>query len=367
MATSFDTAALEQIKKLAKFPEAGKKRAPVSTEPPPPAYIPPTREVVAGERLFSSVFGWSPTTIPDVPVRVFQADDWSELIRPYIPAALPNGGLWTWPRPATESLALAMLAGDRTLIHGPTGSGKSALVEAWAHMCGIPLIRVNCHRDMQSTDFLGKDIITTENGLNVLKYEFSMTTIAAREGGLLLIDEAFRSPVLMAIQSLLERNGTLTLPDAASLSVAQRRIVPPPGRFWIALTDNTNGTGDDSGSYNAEVQDLSTLSRITATIEVPYMSDAEQANLLQQSAPSIPTHTINDLAAWAGRMRAAFMSKNVMQPVCMRVLLSVLAKYTITGNLGGALQLAYLAKLGNADRTVAAEAYRQVTGEALAA
>lgn len=303
--------------------------------------------------------------MPDIPVRVFDASDWSELVRPYIPATLPNGGLWTWPREATEALALAMRADDRTLIHGPTGSGKSALVEAWAHMCAIPMIRVNCHRDMQSTDFLGKDIITTEGGLNVLKYEFSMTTIAAREGGLLLIDEAFRSPVLMAIQSLLERNGTLTLPDAASLSVADRRIVPPSGRFWIALTDNTNGTGDDSGSYNAEVQDLSTLSRITATIEVPYMSEADQEDLLVRSAPAVPASTITDLCKWAGRMRDAFLQRTVMQPVCMRVLLSILCKYTITGNLGGAIRLAYLSKLGNSDRTVAGEAYRQVTGEAI--
>lgn len=364
--SSFDTAALEQIKRLAGFDAAhtpAMKRKAEKT--PEPAYVPPVREAGAGERLFSAVFGWTPTTVPDLPVRVFAPEDWSELIRPYIPGALPNGGLWTWPREATEVLALAMLAGDRTLIHGPTGSGKSALVEAWAHMCGIPLIRVNCHRDMQSTDFLGKDIITTENGLNVLKYEFSMTTIAAREGGLLLIDEAFRSPVLMAIQSLLERNGTLTLPDAASLSVADRKIVPPTGRFWIALTDNTNGTGDDSGSYNAEVQDLSTLSRITATIEVPYMSDAEQAALLVRSAPEVPSATIADLAAWAGRMRAAFLQKSVMQPVCMRVLLSVLSKYTITGNLRGAIKLAYTSKLGASDRTVAGEAYRQVTGDAL--
>lgn len=326
-------------------------------------------DLPAGHQWFSEVFGWKPEHLPrDIPVAVFEPTDWPEMIRPYIPEALPNGGLWTWPKKATELFALAMYTKDRTLVHGPTGSGKSALVQAFAHMVRIPLIRVNCHGEQQSTDFLGADIITTDaNGASVLKYDWSLTTIAAKHGGLLLLDEAFRSPVLMSIQALLERGGSLTLPAAASLSTAERHIVPPAGKFWIALTDNTNGTGDESGSYNAEVQDLSTLGRITATIEVPYMTPKEQAALLKRSHPDVPDATLKDLSDWADNMRRAFASKSVMQPICMRALLSILDKYAVTGSLALSIHLAYVSKLSNADKVVANEAYTQVTGDNLEA
>lgn len=356
----FDADAIAAIRKYAAFEDAPTKAAPKSAAP---VFTPAIRELIAGEKTFSEVFGWEPTNIPNIPVRVFADTDWPEEVRPYIPAL---ESLWTWPRAATEYFALAMYAGDRTLVHGPTGSGKSALVKEFCALVRMPMIRVTCHRDMQSTDFLGKDIIAidAESGKNLLRYEYSMTTLAARTGAFLLIDEAFRSPCLMAVQSLLERNGTLTLPDAASLSAEERKIVPP-STFRIALTDNTNGTGDDSGSYNAEVQDLSTLGRITATIHVPYMTVAEQTELLQRAAPAVPVDTVTTLAQWAGAMRDAFEARTVMQPVCMRVLLSILAKFEITGQLGLSVRLAYLSKLGNADRTVATECYVQVTGEEL--
>lgn len=360
-AHGFDADAIAAIRKYAAFDDPPE---PAKAKPIAPVFAPLTRALAAGEKLFSEVFGWEPANIPNIPVRVYADTDWSEDVRPYIPA-MP--GLWTWPKQATEYFALAMYANDRTLVHGPTGSGKSALIEAFCALIRMPMVRVTCHRDMQSTDFLGKDIIAIDGptGKNLLRYEWSMTTLAARSGAFLLIDEAFRSPCLMAIQSLLERNGTLTLPDAASLTPGERKIVPP-ATFRIALTDNTNGTGDDSGSYNAEVQDLSTLGRITATIHVPYMTVPEQIELLQRAAPAVPVDVVTTLAQWAGAMRDAFESRTVMQPVCMRVLLSILAKFECTGQLGLSVKLAYLFKLGNADRTVASEAFLQVSGEELA-
>lgn len=332
------------------------------------AFKPRTIALPAGCKWFSEVFGWTPKHLPrDIPVAVFEPQDWPEASRPYIPGTLPNGGLWAWPQKQTEHLALALHAGDRTLIHGPTGSGKSALVEAWAHMTKIPLWRINCHGEQQSTDFLGKDIIDIDakSGASFLRYDWSLTTLAAKSGGILLLDEVFRSPVLMSIQALMERNGTLTLPDAASLKPAERRIVPPAGKFWLVMTDNTNGTGDDSGAYNAEVQDLSTLGRITSTIEVPYQDAEAQAELLKKAHPSVPDDTLTELSQWADLMRRAFMQKNVMQPICLRVLLSILAKYELTGSLELSISLAYLSKLGAADKLVACNAFQQATAREL--
>jgi MoxR-like ATPase len=231
----------------------------------------------------------------------------------------------------------------------------------------MPLVRVNCHREQQSTDFLGKDILKADpSGATILEYDWSMTTLAAKHGSLLLIDEAFRSPALMSIQSLLERGGTLTLPDAASLTPAQRRIVPPADKLLIALTDNTNGTGDESGAYNAEVQDLSTLDRITSTIYVDFMrAEVEQQILADMVPPAVPAAIIGRVVDWANKMRDAFKRGAVQQPVSIRATSAILRKYAATGDLPAAVILTYGNKLSQSDRVVCNEAWHQVTGEDL--
>lgn len=357
---------LKVIKEYAKDdskPKKAPKAAKAAPEEPP--YKAPPMELQEGEVWFSDLFGWKPTTVPDLPVRVFDEASWNDEVRPFIPATLPNHGLWTWPKAATESLAFALRMDDRTLIHGPTGSGKSALVEAWAHMTKTPLIRVNCHRDMQSTDFLGKDIIKSTPTGPVLVYDWSLTTTAIKNGGILLVDEAFRSPCLMAIQSLLERQGTLTLPDAASLESFERKLTPPESRFWVVLTDNTTGTGDTSGAYVAEVQDLSTLDRITATIHVPYITQDEESELIRKACPAMPRKELSSLTAWAERMRDAFMKQAVMQPMSLRATLAIARKFVATGDLAMAIKLSYLDKLGEDDRKAASEAFHQVTATEL--
>jgi MoxR-like ATPase len=189
-----------------------------------------------------------------------------------------------------------------------------------------------------------------------------MVTTAVKMGGILLIDEAFRSPALMSIQSLLERDGTLTLPDAASLTPEQRHLVPPAGQFWLVLTDNTNGTGDDTGAYNAEVQDLSTLDRITAAIYVSYISLDDERAILSGMFPAIPARVIEQVTEWARTMRAAFTSgSGIMQPVSLRATQAILRKYAITGQLATAVMLGYGNKLSKSDLVVAATAWQQVT------
>lgn len=344
---------------------------PSGAEPEPvivpvePAYVPPPVDLESlGAQSFKKIFGWKPKIAPEIPVRIFQDSDWPESVRPFIPTNTPNGDAWTWPKEATEQLALALFVGDRTLLHGPTGAGKTALAEAFCFACRIPLLRINCYREQQSTEFLGKDIIITDpvSGTPVLKYDWSVPTMAARDGGMLLIDEAFRSPALMSIQSLLERGGTLTLPDAASLTPTERKIVPPAGKFFIVLTDNTNGTGDESGAYNAEVQDISTLDRITATIRIDYISPKDEQKILTKLVPGLPEDIYKDVTSWAARIREAFLSGTIQQPISLRATASILRKFQAIGELDTAMKLAYLAKLSNAEAHAAREAYTQVTG-----
>jgi len=324
------------------------------------AAIKVVRDCITGERLFSDLF-WKPKAVPDFPIRVFQPEEWDESVRAHIPAKNEN---WVWPKEETELFAFAMFSEDRTLLYGPTGTGKSALPKAYCAELNIPYMLTSCHQQQEATDFLGKDNIKFDEDTQSLSahVEFSMLTQGAKFGGMIVLDEAFRSPILMAIQSLLEPGGSLVLPDAAGLSVAERRITPPAGKHWIVLTDNTNGQGSDDGKYNAEVQDLSTLDRITATIHIGYPSKNDEHRVLSKVAPALPKEMINKIVALNGQIRNAFMKNTIQQPLSIRAAI-VIAKKAQHLGVKRSYELSYKAKLSPTDTGVYAEVWKQVMGE----
>lgn len=319
----------------------------------------PVREPLAGERLFSDLF-WKPKAVPDFPIRVFTPDDWDVTVRAHIPSKNPN---WVWPKAETESFAFAMYSEDRTLLYGPTGTGKSALPKAYCAELNIPYMLTSCHGQQEATDFLGKDNIKFDEKTQSLSahVEFSMLTQAVKHGGMIVLDEAFRSPILMAIQSLLEPGGSLTLPDAAGLSVAERKLTPPAGRHWMVLTDNTNGQGSDDGKYNAEVQDLSTLDRITATIYIGYPSKNDEHRVLTKVAPTLNKDQITKIVQLNGQIRNAFIKNAIQQPLSIRAAI-VIAKKAQHLGIEKAYEISYKAKLNPVDTGVYNETWKQVFG-----
>lgn len=323
---------------------------------------PPTAE--GDQKMFSDVF-WKPETVPDFPVMQFKRDDWHESVRSFIPEPNPN---WAWDKDVAEQFAFAMYSEDRTLLYGPTGTGKSALPREYCARLNIPFLLTSCHQQQESSDFLGKDNIKFDEGTQSLSahIELSNLSMGVKHGGMIVIDEAFRSPILMAIQSLLEPDGTLVLPDAAGLTVEERRLVPPKGKSWIVLTDNTNGQGSEDGKYNAEVQDLSTLDRITASIYVGYPKASVERKILKRVAPSLTKDNVNLLTKMNKQIRAAFMKATLAQPLSLRAGIAIAKKAQFLG-IEAAYKISYVNKLSNQDMGVFGEIWRQVTATGLTA
>jgi nitric oxide reductase NorQ protein len=71
------------------------------------------------------------------------------------------------------------------LLKGPTGCGKSRLVEAMAHALGRPLVTVSCHDETTATDLLGRYLV--EGGDTV--WHDGPVARAVRMGAILYLDE----------------------------------------------------------------------------------------------------------------------------------------------------------------------------------
>jgi nitric oxide reductase NorQ protein len=114
------------------------------------------------------------------------------------------------------------------MIKGPTGCGKTRLVEHMAHRLGVPLYTVSCHEDITAADLLGRFVLKGGE----TEWVDGPLTRAVREGGICYLDEIVeaRTDAIVAIHSLadhrrelfIERLGGITVKahDAFSLVVS---------------------------------------------------------------------------------------------------------------------------------------------------
>lgn len=306
-------------------------------------------------KLFSDLFGWVPTSIPDIEMRVFEASEWDVSVRERIPALAAG---YAWHREYAEQLAMSYHRGGPVLLHGPTGTGKTELVKQLAAMVRMPFLKVSCHKQMEQSAFLGSNRVEPENGVPKTIHTDTDTTLAARHGGLLCIDEAFRSPILMCIQSLLEVPHTLTLQDSHGVN----RMLTPKMPLSIMLTDNTNGTGDDTGNYVAEVQDISTLDRVKHSLFITYLPEREERALMKRHYTNIPKIVRDDMVSVANEIRAAFLDGKLMQTFSLRALLNWADNASTSGDVVSGFQSCYFNKLSKTDQAIAYNCFRSVFG-----
>jgi nitric oxide reductase NorQ protein len=106
------------------------------------------------------------------------------------------------------------------MLKGPTGCGKTRLVEHMADVLDVPLFTVSCHEDMTATDLLGR--YTLLGGETV--WIDGPLTRAVKEGGICYLDEIVeaRQDAVVSIHSLadhrrelhIERLGGARIPAA---------------------------------------------------------------------------------------------------------------------------------------------------------
>jgi nitric oxide reductase NorQ protein len=115
------------------------------------------------------------------------------------------------------------------LLKGPTGCGKTKLVEHLAEHLDLPLVTVSCHEDMLTADLVGRFLL--EGGDTV--WQDGPLTRAVRQGGICYLDEIVeaRSDATVAIHSLADHRRQLFVERRDELLTA------PPG-FMLVISYN---------------------------------------------------------------------------------------------------------------------------------
>jgi nitric oxide reductase NorQ protein len=103
----------------------------------------------------------------------------------------------------------AWRSGLPVMLKGPTGCGKTRLVEHMAQRLGVPLFTVCCHEDMTSSDLLGRFVLRDSN----TEWVDGPLTQAVRHGGICYLDEVVeaRQDAIVAVHSLADHRRELNI------------------------------------------------------------------------------------------------------------------------------------------------------------
>lgn len=260
------------------------------------------KEAPAGEVTYLSLFGKLPSGLPDFAVNVYKEEDWNEDDRKAIPS-IEKFKHYMIDHNVLYPLLLGMQHNMNTLLTGPTGCGKSTIVEYICATIKQPFLRINGRQDMESDTLLGRPWVSAGE----MKYMLGDLPKARAAGWMILFDEPWKTPsgIQMALQRMYEKNGVLQLDDMPG-TLDEKQIKPDPRSRFI-LADNVVGTGDGIDKYAATlIQDGSTLNRMELVLQCTYLSKNDESKMLQNKHSFLPKYWADKMVQLAGLIRVAY-------------------------------------------------------------
>ena len=262
----------EELKKAQGYTKEAKEKAPKPT-------VPLVEKKEATDTSFRDTFGFEPLVVTKATVH--KESDWPVNMHGFIPAVDPN---YILPEEATSILVYGIETGQFVNIVGPTGSGKSTLVEQVCAHLKRPFVRFNGRGDMETSSLLGQ--LTVEGGATV--WRDGVFTEAVKSGAVVLFDEYTATPpeINMSLQWLREHGGKLLLTDKPGDN--QDRLIVPHEQFRLVCADNTRGLGDNSDQFaGTNIQNSASLNRFDITIEHNYMNPKIEAGIITKKHPEL--------------------------------------------------------------------------------
>jgi cobaltochelatase CobS len=206
------------------------------------------------------------------------------------------------------------IAGRNLLVQGPTGSGKSSLIEQFANRMGIAVYRVPCHGRSEFSDFTGQLVIKQDGSTEFVHGALPM---AMKTGGVILFDEInFLPPAVSGALNTVLDGGPLLLPETGE-------VIEPHASFRVAATGNAVDQGDDASLYRGtQRMNLAMLQRFLMA-KVVYLTPMEEAVVLNKVAPRLPSQLIQSLVKTADDVREAFLKGDIETVLSTRTMVKM--------------------------------------------
>lgn len=263
-------------------------------------------------------------------------------------------------KPLVRLLMFGLMTKQPVSFVGPAGCGKSREIPQFLERINQAYEFVSCHDGLEAADLFGYERVRgTPDGSGVeTVYNDGPVLRAMRKGIPLILDErdSLAATVALSLNNVLDGLG-YTIPETGEHILAQEG-------FCVIGTSNTNGGGDEGGSYNtSNVHSRSTNSRWLVE-NVDYLTHEEEVNLLMALVPDdrIDGEAIEYLVKFATATRESAAAGELEHPMATRELVQTVQYSLLTNSLAKSIGPAYFNKLSSSDRGIAESHWSLVFG-----
>ncbi len=221
----------------------------------------PTPDLPTVQNLFHASF-------PPVPWPIRDQHQWEN----FVPRATDYRFR---PEVTADFLGWWQFGGLSCLISGPTGSGKSSLVNEVAARSNQPVFPVTGHNRLELIDLLGQYVPNSGGGFT---YEYGPLPMAMKVGGVFLFDE-----IDLVDPSTLVGLNTVLDGRPLTLSVNGGEVIHPVDGFRIIATANTTGQGDgEANGYSGTLKmSKAFMNRLKWTFLLDYPEPNVEIDILE--------------------------------------------------------------------------------------
>lgn len=186
-----------------------------------------------------------------------------------------------------QAFEVAYRSGTPLMLTGPTGCGKTRLVEHMAHRLERELVTITCHDDLTAHDLVGRFLVQDGD----VRWADGPLTRAVRQGAICYLDEVIeaRKDTLAVLHSLADHRRTLYL-DRTDEAVAA------PDGFMLVCSYNPRARG-------ALKELKASFRQRFATVQLDYLPPEAEARIVV-SESGITTDVAGRLVQQARAIRA---------------------------------------------------------------
>jgi MoxR-like ATPase len=205
-------------------------------------------------------------------------------------------------------------------IAGPSGGGKTFLVNQVCAELKRECIRVNFSIETDQTDLIGGPTLVNGN----IIYAEGPVIQCLRNGWILLLDEIDRSNPnnILILNGILEGQGFYNPKTGEYIKAAQG--------FNVIMTANSKGYGDETGKYLSQILDSAFLERLPVTFEQEFPNESTEKKILAHHLDDVDF--IDKLVKWARVIRKTFENGGIDEVISTRRLVHIAQAYSMFNN-----------------------------------
>lgn len=241
------------------------------------------------------------------------------------------------------------------LVWGHKGCGKTEGIEQICARTNRSFMRIQHTANTEEAHIVGQWIV--KNGETV--YQLGALSEAMLYGWVYCADEYDFTPphVLSVYQSVLEGK-PLVIKDAPE----EYRIIKPHKNFRFFATGNTNGTGDETGSYAGTLtQNSANYDRFGIVVHKEYLPKEKEIEILTKKTGIRETEA-KLLVEFAQAVRKAYGEGKINDTISPRALINAGKIGILIGDLTQGLRLAFTNKLSSVDEEVCLQYAQRIFG-----